>query len=158
MIILTLCWSSLIIWGFSLIINLRLFVNPLFRAALLFEIGALLGFFYLFYQASNNMINPVELKMLLVASAGVSLSRLFHVYDRIFRAEQFVLQNKSIASLLFLLRTKVKPENIESNFDIKDMVVFSMYKRHAEREGLGTHHMAFTKDNGNHVIDLKTAY
>ena len=52
-------------------------------------------------------ISSTEMKMLLVAAAGVAMSRLFHVYDRIFRAEQFVLQNKSIASLLFLLRTRL---------------------------------------------------
>ena len=153
MVVLTLCWAALVVWGFSLIINLRLFVNPLFRAALIFEVAAILGFLYLFYMQEELRLTPTEMKMLLVASAGVALSRLFHVYDRIFRAEQFVLQNKSIASLLFLLRTKIKPENIEKDFDKEDMVIFSMYKKHAEREGLGTHHMAF--DQGDHVIDLK---
>ncbi len=153
--ILTLSWTALAVWGFSLIINLRLFVNPLFRAALLFEIGAILGFVYLFYQSSEGRIDTAEMKMLLVACAGVALSRLFHVYDRIFRAEQFVLQNKSIASLLFLLRTKIKPETVDKEFKPEDMVIFSMYKFHAERESLGNHHMAFDRENDSHVIDLK---
>lgn len=151
--ILVFCWSALAIWGFSLIINLRLFVNPIFRAALIFEIAAILGFVYLFSFAEKLGIDGTELKMLLVASAGVAMSRLFHVYDRIFRAEQFVLQNKSIASLLFLLKTKVKPENISKQFDKEDMVVFKMYSVHANRENLGSTHMAFDED----LIDLKAA-
>ena len=153
MVVLTLCWAALAVWAFSLIINLRLFVNPLFRAALIFEIAAILGFLYLFYMSKELNLTATEMKMLLVASAGVALSRLFHVYDRIFRAEQFVLQNKSIASLLFLLRTRIKPENVEVHFEKEDMVIFSMYKKHAARENLGNHHMAF--DQGEHVIDLK---
>ena len=115
--VLTFCWSALAVWGFSLLINLRLFVNPLFRAALIFEIGAICGFAYLFSMSEELEISSTEMKMLLVAAAGVAMSRLFHVYDRIFRAEQFVLQNKSIASLLFLLRTKVKPQAVEEAFN-----------------------------------------
>jgi hypothetical protein len=138
-----------------LVINLRLFINPLFRAALIFEIGAVLGFAYIFSTETN--LDSSQLKMLLVAAAGVGLSRLFFVYDRIFRAEQFVLQNKSIASLLFLLKTKIKPENtmIEESYNPEDMVIFSMYRRHADRDKLGDHHMAFTEGEPM-IIDLKT--
>lgn len=116
-------WSSLIVWSFSLVINLRLFINPLFRAALIFEIGAILGFAYIF--STEQQLDSSQLKMLLLAATGVGLSRLFVVYDKIFRAEQFVLQNKSIASLLFLLKTKIKPENsmVEENYDQSDMVI-----------------------------------
>lgn len=148
-------WSSLIVWSFSLVINLRLFINPLFRAALIFEIGAILGFAYIF--STEQQLDSSQLKMLLLAATGVGLSRLFVVYDKIFRAEQFVLQNKSIASLLFLLKTKIKPENsmVEENYDQSDMVIFSMYKKHADRENLGGHHMAFTEGD-QMVIDLKT--
>ena len=148
-------WSSLIVWSFSLVINLRLFINPLFRAALIFEIGAILGFAYIF--STEQQLDSSQLKMLLLAATGVGLSRLFVVYDKIFRAEQFVLQNKSIASLLFLLKTKIKPENsmVEENYDQSDMVIFSMYKKHADREKLGDHHMAFTEGD-QMVIDLKT--
>lgn len=148
-------WSSLIVWSFSLVINLRLFINPLFRAALIFEIGAILGFAYIF--STEQQLDSSQLKMLLLAATGVGLSRLFVVYDKIFRAEQFVLQNKSIASLLFLLKTKIKPENsmVEENYDQSDMVIFSMYKKHADREKLGGHHMAFTEGD-QMVIDLKT--
>ena len=153
--VLIFCWSALAVWGFSLIINLRLFVNPIFRAALIFEIAAIFGFAYLFSFSEKLGITGTELKMLLVASAGVSLSRLFHVYDRIFRAEQFVLQNKSIASLLFLLKTKVKPENISKEYDKEDMVIFRMYSKHAHRDDLGSNHMAF--DDNEHLIDLRTA-
>ena len=155
MLVLTLCWAALAVWAFSLVVNLRLFVNPLFRAALIFEISAILGFLYLFYMAEELNLTSTEMKMLLVASAGVALSRLFFVYDRIFRAEQFVLQNRSIASLLFLLRTKIKPEEVDMTYDREDMVIFSMYKVHADREELGTHHMAFAEDD--HMINLKTA-
>jgi len=154
--VLTFCWSALAVWGFSLLINLRLFVNPLFRAALIFEIGAICGFAYLFSMSEELEISSTEMKMLLVAAAGVAMSRLFHVYDRIFRAEQFVLQNKSIASLLFLLRTKVKPQAVvEEAFNKAEMVIFRMYSKHAERDGLGTHHMAF--DDNEHLINLRTA-
>ena len=154
--VLTFCWSALAVWGFSLLINLRLFVNPLFRAALIFEIGAICGFAYLFSMTEELEISSTEMKMLLVAAAGVAMSRLFHVYDRIFRAEQFVLQNKSIASLLFLLRTKVKPQAVvDEAFNKAEMVIFRMYSKHAERDGLGTHHMAF--DDNDPVINLKTA-
>ena len=153
--VLIFCWSALAVWGFSLVINLRLFVNPLFRAALIFEIGAICGFAYLFAMEGELSISPTEMKMLLVAAAGVAMSRLFHVYDRIFRAEQFVLQNKSIASLLFLLRTKVKPVSTEESYNKSEMVIFRMYSKHAERDGLGHHHMAF--DDDDPVINLKTA-
>ena len=77
MVVLTLCWAALAVWAFSLVVNLRLFVNPLFRAALIFEISAILGFLYLFYMAEELNLTPTEMKMLLVASAGVALSRLF---------------------------------------------------------------------------------
>ena len=154
--VLTFCWSALAVWGFSLLINLRLFVNPLFRAALIFEIGAICGFAYLFSMSEELEISSTEMKMLLVAAAGVAMSRLFHVYDRIFRAEQFVLQNKSIASLLFLLRTKVKPQAVvDEAFNKAEMVIFRMYSKHAERDDLGTHHMAF--DDNEHLINLRTA-
>lgn len=153
--VLAFCWSALAVWGFSLLINLKLFVNPLFRAALIFEIGAIFGFAYLFSMTEELQISNTEIKMMLVAAAGVAMSRLFHVYDRIFRAEQFVLQNKSIASLLFLLRTKVKPESVQQDFESSEMAIFRMYGKHAERENLGRHHMAF--DDADHVIDLKAA-
>ena len=153
--ILIFCWSALAIWAFSIIVNLRLFVNPIFRAALIFEAAAILGFAYLFGFSEDLSLTPTEMKMLLVASAGVALSRLFYVYDRIFRAEQFVLQNKSIASLLFLLKTKVKPLNADKTYNAEEMVIFQMYAKHAEKEELGNYHMAFNEND--HLIDLKAA-
>ena len=89
----------------------------------------------------------------IVIALGVSLSRLFFVYDKIFRAEQFVLQNRSIASLLFLLKTKIKPDKSVEEIHSNDMVIFKMYKKHAENENLGSHHMAF--DENDYMINLK---
>jgi hypothetical protein len=151
MSIISFSWAAITVWGFALIVNLRLFINPLFRAALIFEVSALLGLSYLLYENGN--LGFVELKVLFVIALGVSLSRLFFVYDKIFRAEQFVLQNRSIASLLFLLKTKIKPDKSVEEINSNDMVIFKMYKKHAENENLGSHHMAF--EENDFMINLK---
>ena len=74
MVVLTLCWAALAVWAFSLVVNLRLFVNPLFRAALIFEISAILGFLYLFYMAEELKLTQTEMKMLFTLSFIVFLT------------------------------------------------------------------------------------